>query len=110
MLLKYTALHFLVNFLNAVSTGVEPRSYSDVIKDSKWCAAMHEEITALKRMGLGLLRHYLKGRNTLVAYGCIKLSIILMTSLNGTKPVFWFMVILRLKVSIILRHLLQSVN
>ncbi|XP_074271711.1 uncharacterized protein LOC141595648 [Silene latifolia] len=36
-------------FLAAITAGVEPLSFRIVIRDDRWCRAMHEEITAIEK-------------------------------------------------------------
>lgn len=44
-------------FLAAVSTGVEPTSYHEAVKDPKWRKAMHDEIAALESNNTWTLQH-----------------------------------------------------
>lgn len=52
-------------FLDAVSSGNEPRSYSVASRDSKWRAAMREEIDALEANGTWTLEDLPPGKKAI---------------------------------------------
>ena len=74
-------------FLAAIVKIVEPRFYREAAKDSKWKAAMEEEIRALEKYNTWVLQDLPKGKNPISYKWVYRVKLILTVRSNDTKHV-----------------------
>jgi hypothetical protein len=105
MVVQFAILCLVPFFASLIIVDVEPTSYTQATKNSKWRAAMAEKFNALIKTRMWTLVPKNPSMNIVVLNGFFASNLKLMEALNATKLIWLQKVFINKNVLITLRHI-----